>query len=327
MIQPTKRGLTLVELLVVIAIVAMLVALLLPAVQSARESSRRTACGNNMRQVGIAMLSHHESLGALPAGMTYTPPENRYAPRVMWTMFLLPFLELTGLHATIDQSIGFAEATSGGARQENSAAFSRTIPVYNCPSDSQGIAGGWSPGGWARSNLVACYSPDGSMIEPGANFRFDDCHNLLNPSTKKAAFNCNLARRLASFRDGASHTILVSEAIAGPSGTLDLRGTWWSDWGSQYSHRLTPNSATPDAMWYLAVSSDPASSICVGTKVPCNGGAACWSTAVFAARSRHPGMVQGAFADGSVRAVSDGVSESVWQAMASIAGREIVAAE
>src|SRR5215217_9326331 len=62
-----KPAFTLVELLVVIAIIGVLVALLLPAVQAAREASRRTKCGNHLRQQALACHTHHDSLGVFPS--------------------------------------------------------------------------------------------------------------------------------------------------------------------------------------------------------------------------------------------------------------------
>jgi len=62
-----RRGFTLVELLVVIAIIGTLIGLLLPAVQAAREAARRSACSNNMRQVGLAVLNYESTKQKLPA--------------------------------------------------------------------------------------------------------------------------------------------------------------------------------------------------------------------------------------------------------------------
>jgi len=124
--------LTLVELLVVMAIIGLLATMLIPAIQAAREAGRRTSCMNNLRQLGIAMLLHHDTRGRFPAGSLIS------ADGTSWglTVQLLPYLEEQAAVAGVDLNAGGA---CGQIRDLQAAGrpdpASRPIRILHCPSD------------------------------------------------------------------------------------------------------------------------------------------------------------------------------------------------
>jgi prepilin-type N-terminal cleavage/methylation domain-containing protein len=135
-ISKTRRGFTLVELLVVIAIIGTLVGLLLPAVQSAREAARRSACTNNMKQLGLTLLNFESTRKRLPASSDRGWSSGAYS----WVALCLPFLEETNLYNTMSSnSTRFSVAYNQAG--VNSAQALTALPQLVCPSfagDSRG---------------------------------------------------------------------------------------------------------------------------------------------------------------------------------------------
>lgn len=129
-----RHGFTLVELLVVIAIIGILIALLLPAVQAAREAARRTQCKNNLRQVGLAFLTHEDAYGYFPSGgwgWTWTgDPDMGSGERQPggWAYSILPFLEEGAAHVI---GKGLPESEK---RQRLMLQKTHPLEVLHCPT-------------------------------------------------------------------------------------------------------------------------------------------------------------------------------------------------
>jgi len=136
--QPVRRGFTLIELLVVIAIIGTLVALLLPAVSAAREAARRTQCGNNLKNISLAMLNYHDTFKKFPLGAVCinntcatTSTFRDVSPTfwsTTWAISILPQLEQKPLFDLWDPSKQYGVASQ---RQVTGA----PVQIFHCPSD------------------------------------------------------------------------------------------------------------------------------------------------------------------------------------------------
>ena len=132
-IRAVRRAFTIVELLVVIAIIGVLIALLLPAVNMAREAARRGSCGNNLKQLGLAMMQYEElnkifpiNWGTLVDTTTGNAVTGRNGMGHSWLTCLLPFLEEKQLYDLIK----FGQPLS-----VNLQAARQPVAEFACPSD------------------------------------------------------------------------------------------------------------------------------------------------------------------------------------------------
>jgi prepilin-type N-terminal cleavage/methylation domain-containing protein len=165
--RPTPRGFTLVELLVVIAIIGTLVGLLLPAVQAAREAARRSACSNNLKQLGLAVHNHHDAKNRLPPSGAYCMPPFGNATTAAWGsscfVFLLPYIEESTLYSRYDLN-------TNGYAIGPSAAQNNPMTALRCSSSPRGIWRTFGSGKWAQSSYVPVRGAANGLI-PGVTAR------------------------------------------------------------------------------------------------------------------------------------------------------------
>jgi len=268
----SRIGFTIVELLVVIAIIATLVGLLLPAVQGAREAARRTQCGNNLKQLALAVLSYESQQGTLPAASKTTEKdtcvgcfdpwrEAGLSPGsftagtrhgTSWILEVLPFLEQKNLADQWDRQTNV---------RGNAALAQTDIPGLYCPTRRGGIRTGsgdhlnlvdasWRGGG---TDYGGCYGRlDGFMNNTADRHRFCDMSASTQTPTIATAtsprvrhdsglldglFHATEPRTAAAARDGLSNAILVGEMqrlrpLPGASGAAVYNRTSYDGWAA-----------------------------------------------------------------------------------------------
>jgi prepilin-type N-terminal cleavage/methylation domain-containing protein len=193
--RQSLRGFTLVELLVVIAIIGVLVALLLPAVQAAREAARRSACQNNLRQMGIAMQNHVDALKVFPTG------GSRPNPQIEWYTTSLDPSKPGTPFSTNQQGVGafyqmlpYLEQNAIKGLNTQALLQQHTVPIYNCPSRRVGQR---SPGGNLQLTDYATAQPQGPTYCGSASYNPNQVWPFstpVSPAYAKTSFWCGEGR-------------------------------------------------------------------------------------------------------------------------------------
>lgn len=328
-----RSGFTLIELLVVIAIIAILVSLLLPAVQAVREAARRTQCQDHLHNLVVGVHNYMGAHKFLPPGAAVDLSTTSTGNNGSWGVHgrILPFLEQGNLYRNVDLTIAwdYQLAISG-----------LKVDVYSCPSDVKSDIAR-DPGG-GRAILY----PTSYGFNYGTWFVFD-------PATGRGgngAFYPNSKISDASFVDGTGNTLLAAEVKAwtpytrngGPASTTipsgrtaveaavasgaEFKDTGHTEWPDGRVHHsgftvtLGPNSRVSYTNSGVTYEEADYNSWQEGK----NGSAGSPSYAAITSRSYHPGITQVVLMDGVARGVSENINLSVWQAVGTLNGGEVV---
>ena len=317
-----RAGVTIVELLVVVAIIAMLVALLLPAVQGARESARRVHCGNQLKQFALALVAYHQSAETLPSGIVNKNRNdpNAYSPTA-WQSVATPDTWFAEILPRIEQQprydrIAFAVRSGSSV---NVALVAEPMNGVACPSDPRGFSsvcenrcsiftsgvtskmlGLWYAGSLGINPLMSrCDFCSPQSAVPGSGCCTGADRAVSGPPTGMFAVAAT-AVRFNSVRDGLSNTILLGEALPHE----DMHNGAFTTHYPVVAANIPLNNFVPD------------------NQIPIEG--AHWTNYPQASgiKSRHPGGAHVALADGSVHMLNQSIDPTTLRALGTRSGSE-----
>jgi prepilin-type N-terminal cleavage/methylation domain-containing protein len=325
-----RPGFTLVELLVVVAIIGVLVALLLPAIQAAREAARRNSCGNNLKQLGLALQNYHDARKTFPyqsvvttsSGTGMMTTTTGIGPN--WVVGVLPFVEGTNVLTLYNKQAFFVDAA------QNASFHAANLPFMRCPSDGYGatpyngtnLGGPGAGANWARGNYGANAAVNGmngySYIGlTGSNWTTLTIRGVMLP---------NVACSMKQINDGTSKTVILAELRADISPNAE-RGSWclWSGPSGLFAHgSQSPagaddtgpnfgqhnaddmNTCTPALTAVGATATNDYSLVKLGMGC-CQCGPNYADSGQMGPKSLHVGGLLSVFCDGSVHWLDDGI--------------------
>lgn len=294
-----RSAFTLVELLVVIAIIGILVALLLPAVQAAREAARRMQCANNQKQIALALHNYHDTYKTFPTGYFWVLPQPN-TESWAWSTLTLPFLEQSALHSQLGVTQrSLRDALASGA--SFLPLMQTRLGNFMCPSDTGFNANGLihnnrnfnggngaTAGGFTQPVLVGVSNYMGNAGHRSV------AQNANGNGRNTGIFFADNSVRIGDILDGTTNTVLIGERD-----TRDCRsGTWLGV--------RNPQGANDRGVWVVLGHAGP--------KPNQDANAIPWNTNNTGCgegySSLHPGGVQFALCDGSVRFISETVDHN-----------------
>ncbi len=331
----SRRAFTLVELLVVIAIIGILVALLLPAVQFAREASRRMQCGNNLKQIGVALHTYHDSHKTFPPALVgsgrwnvgnpelpATNPPHRVSNTTGWAL-LLPFMDQEPLwnkyvfdapsstsnpyNKPYLNTIAVSDWVHPITGNSNKEIYGKKLEIMTCPSDSLP-----APTRYYQPNTTQFYEANdvarSNYLFSTGNYTDYNARWKDTSFVHRGLFGNDGAGALADCVDGTSNTFMVGESKQGHRGKTSVHyGPYWGAGVHTCCHGRAP--------WSPGLVTISGSA---GARTLTNGaryGAPNFNLIMDALKRQyawqfgayHPGGTQFVLGDGSVKMIGDSV--------------------
>jgi prepilin-type N-terminal cleavage/methylation domain-containing protein/prepilin-type processing-associated H-X9-DG protein len=353
--QSVPRAFTLIELLVVIAIIAVLIALLLPAVQAAREAARRAQCTNNLKQIALACHNYESAYGSFPMGNRQTNPQTdafgmACSEFIGWTAFVyvLPFLEQANDYNAYNVVFPCDLAPKVANQTPNGTAGTQKIASYVCPSD--GVAQFANPA-YYYIPVSQCSYGENRGTQENVIFNWINNAGVAVQGSSTCGWCCGTGMfqpegvvKIADVTDGTSNTFLFGEMsrfVGEPASAWMFANVmgYWGDGSYNWSigaRRITggafvvpaPNSPpdTTGKIWSACFSGPlvlPPDWLMNAT-IP---GGPCNTLGQWGFRGLHPGGLNFAMTDGSVRFIKNTTNLTAYRSLGTRNMNEIVSAD